>query len=104
VYAAWAARPGSVAAPFEWSMTESAWRGLAGLTLIYLGTLLTMLRPARWLGTRLLPVIAVIGWLPGREALGIDWWPVWSELLTVLLIDTGLVSILFLTIREREYP
>ncbi len=104
VYATWASRPGSVAAPFEWGMTEIAWRQWAALTPIYLGTLLAMLRPARWIGTRLLPVIAVIGWLPGREALGIWCWPVWWELLAVLVIDVCLVSVLFLVVREREYP
>ncbi len=104
VYAAWAARPGSVAAPFEWGMTEIAWRQWAALTSIYLGTLLTMLRPARWIGTRLLPAIAVVGWLPGREALGAWCWPVWWELLAVLVINVCLVSSLLLTIREREYP
>ncbi len=104
VYATWASRPGSVAAPFEWGMTEIAWRQWAALTPIYLGTLLTMLRPARWIGTRLLPVIAVIGWLPGREVLGIWCWSVWWELLVVLAIDVCLASILFLVVREREYP
>ncbi len=104
VYAAWASRPGSVAAPFEWGMTEIAWRYWAALTSIYLATLLTMLRPVRWLGTRLLPVIAAIGWLPVREALGVWCWPVWWELLAVLVINVCLVSSLLLTVREREYP
>ena len=63
-----------------------------------------MLRPARWVGTRLLPVIAVFGWLAGRDALWAWWWPVWWELLAVLVIDVCLVSGLLLTIREREYP
>ncbi len=103
-YAAWAFRPGSVAAPFEWGMTEVAWRQWAALTPIYLGTLLTMLRPARWFGTRLLPVVAVFGWLVGREALGTWWWPVWWELLAVLAIDVSLASSLLLVVREREYP
>ena len=104
VYAAWASRPGSVAAPFEWGMTELAWRDWAALTPIYLGTMLTMLRPARWLGTRLLPVVAVFGWLVSRGLLGTWWWPVWWELLAVLAIDLCLASILFLVVREREYP
>lgn len=105
VYAAWASRPGSVAAPFEWGMTEIAWRQWAALTPIYLGTLLTMLLPARWVGTRLLPVVAVFGWLVGREtAIGTWWWPVWWELFAVLAIDVCLVSSLLLVVREREYP
>lgn len=104
VYAAWASRPGSVAAPFEWGMTEIAWRYWAALTSIYLATLQTMLRPARWLGTRLLPVIAAISWLVARVMVGAWYWPVWWELLAVLVINVCLVSSLLLTVREREYP
>ena len=104
LYATWASRPGSVAAPFEWSMTEIAWREWAALTPIYLGTLLTLLRPARWFGTRLLPVIAAFGWLAVRSTFETWLWPASWEFFGVFLIDICLICCLLLTVREREYP
>jgi hypothetical protein len=56
LYALWAATPGTHASPFEWAMTESAWRFCFGMPLIYLGAFLSGLRPGRWYGTRLLPL------------------------------------------------
>ena len=57
VYALWAAKPGTHPSPFEWSMTNETWRQWWSMTPPYLGTLLTLLRPARWFGTRLLPCV-----------------------------------------------
>jgi hypothetical protein len=104
LYAAWAARPGTHPAPFEWSMTDEAWRECSALTAVYLATFLTMLRPARWWGTRLLPVAAAFFWLSQRGWLGVWLWPWWREIGAVVLIDLVLVSCLLLVVREREYP
>ncbi|MBC7820748.1 MAG: hypothetical protein IAG10_28010 [Planctomycetaceae bacterium] len=104
LYAAWAARPGSQPAPFAWGMTEQAWRWWWGFTPVYLGTLLTMLRPARWLGTRLFPVIAAFGWLPLRDSWGLGYEPIWIEFGLISAIDAILIACLLLVIREREYP
>jgi hypothetical protein len=60
VYGMWAAVPGHHASPFEWSMTASTWRFTFLLPLLYLGSFLSELRPARWFGTRLLPLAAAI--------------------------------------------
>lgn len=60
LYAWWAAIPGHHPGPFEWSMTGSAWRLTFLLPLLYLGAFLSGLRPARWFGTRLLPLIAAL--------------------------------------------
>lgn len=60
LYAWWAAAPGHHPSPFEWSMTASAWRLTFLLPLLYLGAFLSGLRPARWYGTRLLPLIAAL--------------------------------------------
>lgn len=61
-YCLWAATPGTHAGPFEWSMSWPAWTGWWATTLVYAGAFLTGLRPARWHGTRLLPlVVAVTG-------------------------------------------
>jgi hypothetical protein len=58
LYAAWAAVPGNYPGPFEWAMTGFAWRLLFLMPLVYLGAFLSGLRPARWFGTRLLPLAA----------------------------------------------
>jgi hypothetical protein len=58
LYAWWAATPGTHPGPFEWSMTDPAWRLCFGMPLVYLGAFLSGLRPGRWYGTRLLPLAA----------------------------------------------
>ena len=59
-YALWAATPGTHPSPFYWSMTLDAWRMWMALPVIYLGAFLSGLRRARWFGTRLLPLVAVL--------------------------------------------
>ena len=58
VYAWWAATPGTHASPFEWSMTVPIWKVWITMPLLYLGAFLSGIRPARWVGTRLLPLAA----------------------------------------------
>jgi hypothetical protein len=60
LYGWWLSVPGHHASPFEWSMSKPAW----GVALVwapsaYFGAFLSGLRPARWFGTRLLPLVAV---------------------------------------------
>lgn len=55
-YALWAATPGAHDAPFYWSMTTPAWAGCLSLAVVYLGAFASGLRPARWYGSRLLPL------------------------------------------------
>lgn len=55
-YALWASTPGAHDAPFRWSMTLPAWAGCLSLVVVYLGAFASGLRPARWFGTRLLPL------------------------------------------------
>jgi hypothetical protein len=56
LYAWWAILPGHHASPFEWSMTGPTWRMTFLMLLLYLGSFVSGLRPARWFGTRLLPL------------------------------------------------
>ncbi len=104
LYGAWAARPGTHPSPFEWSMTNETWRLWWSMPPLYLGTLLAMLRPARWLGTRLLPCVAAFGWMVYRESLGAWLWPTWQEFAVVAAIDVVFATCLLLIVREREYP
>ena len=60
LYAIWAATPGTHASPFLWSMTWPMWQCWLGLSAIYLGALLTGLRPGRWWGTRWWPLAGAI--------------------------------------------
>ncbi len=58
--AAWDAAPGHVAAPFDFRFTLAGWAAvLAGLPFYFAG-LLAALRPARWYGSRALPVVAAL--------------------------------------------
>jgi ABC-type transport system involved in multi-copper enzyme maturation permease subunit len=74
LYGAWAAVPGHHPGPFEWSMTAEVWQIVFLMPLLYLGAFLSGLRPARWFGTRLLPLVAalvllvLVGNLPWRWA------------------------------------
>jgi hypothetical protein len=57
LYVWWIAVPSHQSAPFEWSMTAPAWLLCVTMPLMYLAAFLCGLRPARWYGTRLLPLI-----------------------------------------------
>ncbi len=58
--AAWDGLPGRSAAPFDWRFTLGGWAAiLAGLPLYFAG-LTTALRPARWYGSRALPIFAAL--------------------------------------------
>lgn len=60
IYALWAAAPGTHASPFEWSMTLPAWRLCLAVLPVYFAAFLVALRPARWWGSRCLPLVAAI--------------------------------------------
>jgi hypothetical protein len=99
LYALWAASPGNSATPFYWSMTASAWQLWACMLLVYLGAFLSGIRPARWFGTRLIPLVgaavfALTVWLT-------SWWWFWFG---TLAICAGLIvaSILYYA-RRRDY-
>ena len=98
-----ASTPGMVAAPFEWSMTADAWRCWWSLSPVYLAMLLTMLRPARWIGTKAFPAVAACLWLIVREFLGIATEPAWFEVVAVTAFNATLITCLLLVLHEREY-
>ena len=63
-----AAAPRTHPGPFEWSMTESALRLWLILPLVYLGAFFSGLRPARWFGSRLLPLLSVALAIPPKRS------------------------------------
>src|SRR5262245_25073831 len=89
LYACWAALPGHYPGPFEWSMTGFAWRLCFLMPLLYLGAFLSGLRPARWYGTRLLPLVAC-GLLTPFLATS-PWW--WQLGLPVAVLSYGALVI-----------
>jgi hypothetical protein len=104
VYAWWAATPGTHASPFEWSMTWPFWRMPLLMTVVYLGSFLSGIRPARWVGTRLAP-FAGAGFL-AFVLMTVPWWSIWWSLgwtvATVLLAALLIVAILF-AVRVRDF-
>jgi hypothetical protein len=99
VYGTWAALPGHHASPFEWSMTANAWGIALLMLLLYLGAFLSGLRPARWFGTRLLPLVAVAVFLMLLNSA--PWRPVGLPL--TLLLYALLVSSVCYVARVRDY-
>ncbi|HEY7153502.1 MAG TPA: hypothetical protein VH575_06055 [Gemmataceae bacterium] len=100
LYAWWAAIPGHHPAPFEWSMTGWAWRLTFLLLLLYLGAFLSGLRPARWFGTRLLPLIGALFVLAFLFELP-SWWPIGFPL-ALMLCALLIVNVCFVA-RVRDY-
>jgi hypothetical protein len=100
LYGAWAATPGHHAGPFSWDMTLPAWRLALLMPLLYLGAFLSGLRPARWLGTRLLPLTASA--LLVHLLTFVPWWWVLGLPLTLALYALLSASICF-TARQRDY-
>jgi hypothetical protein len=99
IYACWAATPGHRGAPFMWSMTRSAWILWIALQPLYIGAFLSGIRPARWYGTRLVPLVAAIGM--AVVASYMPWF--WAALsITIIAMAFGLVSI-FYYVRERDF-
>jgi hypothetical protein len=100
LYGWWAAVPGHHPSPFAWSMTGPAWRLTFLMPLLYLGAFLSGLRPARWFGTRLLPLIGV-GVLLVLLVL-LPWWWALGFPLTVLLYGVVVANVCFVA-QVRDY-
>jgi hypothetical protein len=100
LYAYWAAIPGHYPGPFEWSMTGFAWRLCFLMPLVYLGAFLSGLRPARWYGTRLLP-LAACGLLTGYLTV-FPWWRQLGLPLAVLVYALLVLSVCHVA-RVRDY-
>ncbi len=102
LYAWWASLPGHHAGPFEWSMTGPTLRMMLSMLLLYLGAFLSGLRPARWFGTRLLPLtgallsLLLVEMLPAR-----GWWYVGFPL--VLLLCGLLIANICYVAHVRDY-
>lgn len=101
VYAVWAATPGTHASPFAWSMTWPMWQKLFTVTMLYLGAFLCGLRPARWFGSRLLPLV-VVG-MPTMVLVNapIPWW--WLPVLITAVVDVIFLVCIQHVVRVRDF-
>ncbi len=95
LYAGWAATPGTHASPFEWSMTVGAWQVWLAITGFYLAAFLVGIRPARWFGSRLLPLVGVAVLV---VLLAVNQW-----LIGTLMLDASLISAIFFVASFRDY-
>ena len=100
-YAGWAAMPGKHASPFRWWMTANAWNAWVVIAVIYLAAFLAGIRPARWFGTRLLP-LAAGGPLAVLLALALFFWPL-PGTAAFLLVAACLIGLIQFTARTRDF-
>jgi len=99
-YGVWASTPGTRAAPFEWSMARPVFQIWLTMPLVYLGAFLAGIRPARWYGSRLLPLVAVA--LPAFLLQYVpDWWLLGLPLL--LVMSGSLTGVILLEASSRDY-
>lgn len=99
VYALWAATPGTHASPFFWSMTVSAWQLWWSLLLVYLGAFLSGIRPGKWFGSRLAPLVASVALV--AVAASVPWW--WLSAVIVLTGSAIGISSIFYYVAARDY-
>jgi hypothetical protein len=98
-FASWAITPGHFAAPFLWSMTVPGWQMWTALPPAYFGAFLSGVRPGRWYGTRLLPLIAAI--FIAAIAANMPWF--WLTMLISLVASALLILDIFYYVRERDF-
>jgi ABC-type transport system involved in multi-copper enzyme maturation permease subunit len=99
IYALWAATPGNVPAPFFWSMTASAWQLWLSMLLVYLGAFLSGIRPARWFGTRLIPLVAAC--MMAFLAATLPW--LWLTAVTVAVCAALITVSIFYYANNRDF-
>jgi len=103
-YSLWAATPGTHASPFQWAMTVPAWILWFGIAILYLGAFLTGIRPGRWFGTRLLPLVAAGLATVATTSVFFLYCQEWLILILILLVEVGTIAVIFFVVRMRDYP
>lgn len=98
----WAATPGSHPAPFEWSMTKGAWLIWLFGPLWYLGGFTTGLYSARWLGTRLFPLVAV-ALAVGLIVVFANVLPTWGYVAATAIVGGVLVASIDYLVRTGDF-
>lgn len=100
----WASVPGHCPAPFHWGMTIGGFLNILNGLIVYYAGLLGQMRPARMIGSRLVPLFAVV-YLMRFANDAHDWQPVlaWElvALVVVALAAAGSFTLLDRTTRCR---
>ena len=102
LYGWWAATPGHHASPFFWAMTIDEWRACLVMPSIYLGAVLSGIRPARWYASRLLPLVGACLFC----VVGIGLWFAvgwWLAVAILFALDAVLLVLILSIARQRDY-
>lgn len=102
LYANWAATAGSKPAPFDWGMTTKSWCVCLITPSVYLGAFLSGLRPGRWLGTRLLPLVAT-GFIVAAAVAAGEGFGAWFGLVLLVVLDLILLRLILAIAATRDY-
>ena len=90
--------------PFHWSMTFSSWDRLVFTLTVCRAKFLCGIRPARWFGSRVLPLLGATVLLCLVRAYVYDWMSVWwLGTGLVLLLDAWLIATIIFVADERDY-
>jgi ABC-type transport system involved in multi-copper enzyme maturation permease subunit len=99
LYAGWASTPGEFDGPFFWSMTVPAWQLCLAAPPLYFGAFLSGIRPGRWYGSRLLPLVAgILATFAASQAL----W-VWASAAISLVVSGFMITAILMWVEERDY-
>lgn len=98
IYAIWAASSGTHASPFAWSMTVPVWMTWLAASLVYLGALLSGIRPGAWVGTRLMPLAAACALATIAANL-----PPVAGLAVALVAGTSYVALILFVAETRDF-
>lgn len=100
-YAFWAATPGTNASPFFWAMTVAVWQLWIQLPIFYLAAFLSGLRPARWLGSRAVPLASALPLMLLLVFAGLL--SPWLQLAGALAIEACFVYVIFYVLSTRDF-
>lgn len=100
LYGWWAATPGQHPSPFRWAWTMGAWWVVGVSVLVYLGAFLSGLRPARWFGTRLLPLVGTVVLMVLSQT---SLWNIWVQITATLLSAAVVVCAIRYVASVRDY-
>lgn len=104
IYCFWAATPGTHASPFSWSYTERWWRVILGGVVFYEAGFFCGLRPGRWFGSRLIPLLGTNLLMATLQSLIESWViPPWVGYVATILIAIVFYVQLLDQARAQEY-
>ncbi len=102
LYCLWAATPGTHPSPFFWQMSWWAWNLVAAMPIAYLGAFMSGLRPARWFGSLLFPLLGSLMFVAlAQVLLATLAWPLGVPL--SLTIEAALVAVILYVAATRDY-